>query len=176
MCTTCSPHVLSLQFSWIELVDRWTIFCHIVGYLMWESFWQRFTCTCVKNGSTIWLCNIKKRLGHDQNYLCRCVSIAQNSSQCTYFCKLRFRSRNVLSPDRNLKLNLFETFFFYSRNLDQFNLSPLPSVEFSLQITKYNQKVKSAMCNAAAEIKVRIESNKDQWKQTRTVYLGVCIE
>ena len=31
VCTTCSPHVLSLQFSCIELVDQWTICCHIVG-------------------------------------------------------------------------------------------------------------------------------------------------
>ena len=29
--TTCSPHVLSLKFSFIELVIQWTICCHIVG-------------------------------------------------------------------------------------------------------------------------------------------------
>ena len=28
--TTCSPHVLSLEFSSIELVSQGTIFCHIV--------------------------------------------------------------------------------------------------------------------------------------------------
>ena len=27
----CSPHVLSLLFSCIELVNQWTICCHIVG-------------------------------------------------------------------------------------------------------------------------------------------------
>ena len=45
--TICSPQVLSLEFSWIELVIQWTICRHILG-LSWcknKSFWQRFTCT-----------------------------------------------------------------------------------------------------------------------------------
>ena len=29
--TTCSEHILSLQFSCTELAIQWTIFCHIVG-------------------------------------------------------------------------------------------------------------------------------------------------
>ena len=31
VCTSCSPHVLSLLLSCIELVNQWTICCHIVG-------------------------------------------------------------------------------------------------------------------------------------------------
>ena len=31
MYTTCSEHVLRLQFSCTELVIQWQIFCHIVG-------------------------------------------------------------------------------------------------------------------------------------------------
>ena len=31
MYTTCSWHVLSLEFSWTELVIPWTIVCYIVG-------------------------------------------------------------------------------------------------------------------------------------------------
>ena len=40
MYTTCSPQVLSLRFSCIELVIQWTI-CSCKN----KSFWQRFTCT-----------------------------------------------------------------------------------------------------------------------------------
>ena len=31
MFSSCSPHVLSLEFSCTELVIQWTIFCPIVG-------------------------------------------------------------------------------------------------------------------------------------------------
>ena len=43
--TTCSPHVLSLEFSRIELVIQWTIL-----WVSWckEKLWQRFTCNAVK--------------------------------------------------------------------------------------------------------------------------------
>ena len=34
MFSQCSLHVLSLEFSCTELVIQWTIFCHIVGYIV----------------------------------------------------------------------------------------------------------------------------------------------
>ena len=48
VCTSCSPHVLSLLFSCIELVNQWTIF--VILWVSWcenKCFWQRFTCTKV---------------------------------------------------------------------------------------------------------------------------------
>ena len=34
MFSSCSPHVLSLEFSYTELVIQCTIYSHIVGYLV----------------------------------------------------------------------------------------------------------------------------------------------
>ena len=43
MYTTCSEHVLSLEFSCIELVIQWTICCHIahcLGMNYYVNFWE----------------------------------------------------------------------------------------------------------------------------------------
>ena len=53
LCTTSSPHDLSLGFSCIELVIQWTILW--VSWCKNKSFWQRFACTfCTTNFSDWW--------------------------------------------------------------------------------------------------------------------------
>ena len=45
--STCSQHVLSLEFSCTELIIQWTIFCHTYYGLVDtrnKYFWKRFTC------------------------------------------------------------------------------------------------------------------------------------
>ena len=45
MYKTCSPYVLSLQFSCTELLIQWTIVILLVSWCKKKCFWKRFTCT-----------------------------------------------------------------------------------------------------------------------------------
>ena len=50
--TTCSPHVLILEFSCIELVIQLNEQSVVILWVIWcknKSFWQRFTCTWFSN-------------------------------------------------------------------------------------------------------------------------------